>query len=156
MSIQRLMTIVEELTKAALFPLQQLKVNEYNVCVIPLPDGQSIQLELDPREESLVIATVLGTVTAGTYRNHLFKEALKYNGQAPPRIGTLAFSTKTDHLLLYDKKHLREINGAILAEQIPPFLEKAAIWREAIGTGTVPTVAQAPNLNSIGKLFGMR
>lgn len=156
MSAQRLMDIIEELTKAALFPLQQLRVNEYNLCVIPLPDGHSVQLELDPREESLVIATVLGTVTAGTYRNHLFKEALKYNGQPPPRVGTLAFSTKTDHLLLYDKRHLRELNGGALAEHLPPFLEKAAIWREAIGTGIVPTVAQAPSFNSIGQLFGLR
>lgn len=156
MSVERLMTIVEELTKAALFPLQQLKVNEYNVCNIPLPDGNSVQLELDPREESLVIATVLGTVTPGTYRTNLFREALKYNGLPPPRNGILAFSTKTDHLLLYDKKHLREITGASLAENLPPFLEKASIWREAIGTGIVPTVAQSPSFGSVGKLFGLK
>lgn len=155
MGIEILTTILEELSKQEVFPASALNPNRHGTCAIPLPDGGLLQIELDAKEENLLIITILGTVTAGRYRENLFREALKANGLPHPRHGTLAFGTQTEHLILFESMPL-PVTGGMVGSFLPAFVEKASIWREAVGTGSVPQVAPVQTGVGLGGLLGLR
>jgi len=156
MVIDVLKNILDELARQELFPAAVLRPNQAGICAIPLPDGAQLRLELDKRAENLLILSVLGNVTPGRYRENLFKEALKANGLPHPRHGTLAFSTHSEKLLLFESMPLPGLTGGEVGAFLQPFMEKASVWREAVSTGSVPEVAASKVNLGLGSLFGLR
>lgn len=148
--------ILEELARQELFPADALRPNQAGICAVPLPGGGHIRLELDVEEKNLLIISILGVVTPGRYRENLFKEALKANGLPHPRHGTLAFSTHTEQLVLFESMPLPGLTGGTVASFLPPFIDKANLWREAVSTGSVPEVASTKASIGLGGLFGLR
>lgn len=148
--------ILEELGKSSLLSLGSLQLNPQNTCLIPLPSGLNIQLEMDKYEKYLIVGCVLGDVQKGKYRFDLFREALKANGMPPPRYGTLAFSSKTEKLVLHEYLDMRNLRGEQVADYLVPFLEKAKIWQEAIAGNNLPVIGPSSGSSS-GKLdlFGI-
>lgn len=148
--------LLAELGKSSLLSLGSLQLNKQNTCLIPLPSGLDVQLEMDKYEKYLIVGCVLGEVQRGKYRLALFREALKANGMPLPRYGTLAFSSKTEKLVLHDYLDMRELTGEKIAEYLVPFLEKAKIWQEAIAGNNIPVIGSSSESSS-GKLgiFGI-
>lgn len=148
--------ILEELGKTALVAMSSLKPSSKNTCVVPFTDGIKVQLELDKYEKNLIVACILGNLQPGHYRRDLFQAALIANGLPYPRYGTLAFSTKTNNLLLYDSLDLRELNGEKVAQYLGFFLEKAKTWRQAIESGNIPHISAEYTTSGPKGFFGLK
>jgi hypothetical protein len=145
--------LLEELGNTALISIAALKANNQNTCLIPFPDGLRLQIELDKHEKNLLICCVLGDLEPGEYRKKIFCEALKTNGMTPPLYGILAFSTKTNKLVLFDLLDMRELTGNRIADYLPSFLEKARIWRDALAGNNIPSIS--PSRGTSGKMSGL-
>jgi hypothetical protein len=127
-----------------------------NSCLIRLKSGLEIQLEIDRSGTFLVLGTDLGTVAPGRYRENLFREALKANDLPYPLHGVLAYSKKSDHLVLFEKLYLKELNGEKIAAEITPFADKAMTWKNAVAQNDIPAINQAYSSSTrSGGMFGL-
>ena len=146
--------IVEELGKVLKIAL---KPDKNNCCVLAFKNGSSLQMELDPRGENIILATDLGELTQGRYRENILREALKANGLPAPQCGIFAYGKKTEALLLTDQLSLDELTGEKLVEYLVPFMQKAEIWKNAIKSGEIPsfTGSEMTFGGKPGGLFGL-
>ncbi len=148
--------ILEELGRSSLIAMASLRPNDKNTCVIPLPDGMKIQVEMDKYEKNLIIGCILGEVEAGHYRNSLFQAALIANGLPYPRYGVLAYGKSNHKLVLHDTISMYELNGEKVAEYLGFFLEKARTWKQAIEGGNVPHISGAYGSKGAVSVFGLK
>lgn len=161
MVASRLEIILEELGQTNMMlslvsTVRSWRPNASNTCLIPISEGLNVQFELDKAEKNLIVGCVLGNVPPGPYRHKLFSEALRANGLPPPRYGILAYSNKTQNMVLFDSLDLRDLTGHKISEYLMPFLDKAKLWKEAIDNGNVPSVVPQQT-GSIGRtLFGLK
>lgn len=135
--------------------VSKLEPDANNSCLLKLKSGLIIQIELDRIGQSLIIGADLGPIPPGKYRENLFREALKANDQPHPLHGILSYSKKSDHLVLYQKIHIKDLNGEKIAAEITPFAEKAFTWSEALLRGDIPVLNQAFTSHRPGGLFGL-
>jgi hypothetical protein len=135
-----------------------LKADQNNSCLFNLPNGLSIQMEIDPKNEYFIIGSDLGEVPIGKYRENLFQAALKANNFPPPQNGIFAYSRQKNHLILHAMLSLQDITGEKITNLLPPFLEKAWNWKTAITNGEVPEVVtpDAGGGYTSKGLFGLR
>jgi hypothetical protein len=143
--------LLEELGK--LIGIPDLHPDANNSCLLKFENEVSARIEMF-KSGFLIIAADLDVPTPGKYRETLFEEALKANGLPHPRYGTLAFRKKNDHLMLFDTFSLDTISPTKIAQFLPPFVEKASIWKEAIAKGNIPTVSSSGTVKSSG-MFGL-
>lgn len=148
--------ILEELGRTTLVALTSLRPNDQNTCVIPFSDGVTIQVELDQQEKHLIVGSLLGVIEPGHYRNSLFQAALIANGLPSPRYGTLAYSSKSKNLVLYDALDMRELTGEKVADYLGFFLEKARIWKQAIDGGNIPHISATHTSKGSVSIFGLK
>ncbi len=135
----------------------ELHPDQNNACFLKLKDDLTIQIELERSGQFLLLASDLGSVPPGKYRENLFREALKANDLPHPLNGILCYSQKKNHLVLFEKISLTDLNGEKVAAEIKPFTEKAAIWASALKRGDVPVVNQAFTSDRLGGgMFGLR
>ena len=147
-------SLLQEFSKAVDIP--NLKPDGNNSCLIALPKGPKIQLDIDPTNEFLIIGSEIGFIPAGRYRENIFKEALRANSLPAPRYGDFAFSQKKDTLVLTAKIFLRDLTGEKIASHYTPFAEKAQHWWEAIQKGEVPSITGAFSTRKGGTgMFGL-
>jgi Tir chaperone protein (CesT) family len=133
--------------------IPDLHSDQNSTCLIKMPNGISIQLEMHARTDEFLIGADLGQVPPGRYREDFFHEALKANGKPFPQHGILAYSSKTDHLVIYELLNARDLTGGRISEEITPFVEKALTWKSAIENGEIPSVGSMRT--SMG-MFGLR
>lgn len=143
-------SLLEELGKV--MQIKDLHPDRNHSCKIRLANGLEIQIEMDSMGHELIIGCELGHLPQGRYRENIFKEALKANGLPAPRHGTLAYSNKSENLVLFESLPLKELTGEKIADVIGPFSEKALLWKGSIERGEVPSVVGA---RSSGGLFGL-
>ena len=117
----------------------KLKPDKNNACLLRFKNGMQIQLEADSRSEKLILASDLGQIPQGRYRENIFREALKANGLPPPRNGIFAYSKKNESLVLCDSISLEELTGTKLADYLHSFIQKGELWKNAITRGEVPS-----------------
>lgn len=146
--------ILEELGRELRIP--NLGPDEHETCLIRLESGIRVQVELLKGGEYLLIASDLGELPPGRYRIDLFEAALKTNGNDEGGPGTLGFSTRTNHLLLFEKLFLQGLTGMKVADLIGPFSQKAKIWKEAIERGAIPQIGSSSSTSSGRGIFGLR
>jgi hypothetical protein len=144
-------SLLEETGHALQIP--NLHADRNNTCLIQLSNGLKVQLEIEPKAQIFMIGCDLGEVPIGRYRNNLFREALRANGLPGPQAGILAYSSKTDHLVLFKALPLKELNGERIADALESFSEKALLWKQAVDNGEIP--ALYTNRPSAG-MFGLR
>jgi len=147
-------SLLQELGR--ILEIADLHPDRNNSCLIKLKEGFNIQLELDRSSQFLTLGADLGMVPPGKYRENLFREALKANGMPPPLYGTLAYSKRTDHLILFEKIQVRDLTGGKIAAEITPFTEKAKIWEDAVKRGDVPVINQMYTSGKSSGMFGLR
>lgn len=153
MVMDLLNTILKDLEKS--IKIDDLHSDKNESCQIRFENGLEVQLELDPSGEFLCVGTKLGEVPGGRYRQTLFKEALRANGQPPPRYGTFAFSQKTNSLVFFEYLWAKELNGEKLSSFLTQFRTKAQIWKEAIARGDVPQYGETGVRGKSGGMFGL-
>lgn len=148
-------SILLELGRTEVIPIENLHPDSHNSCLIRLKGGLEIQIELDKKVDFLLIGCDLGFISNGRYREEVFREALKANGLPYPRWGSFAYSQKSDHLVLFDRLHTRDLTGEKVADYLTHFLEKAFHWRDAISHNDVPIVTGIGTTRPMG-MFGLR
>ena len=117
----------------------KLQPDKLGTCVLKFRSGVQVQLEVDSKGQNLILASVLGTLSQGRYRENIFREALKANGLPPPRFGVFAYGKKNESLVLFDSLALEEVSAQKLADYLMEFTQKAEIWKNAITQGQVPS-----------------
>lgn len=148
-------TLLQELS--TLIEATDLHPDRNNTCLVRLKSGLEIQLEIDRSGNFLVLGADLGTVHPGKYRENLFREALKANGLPYPLHGILAYSRKSDHLVLFEKLNIKDLNGEKIAAEIIPFSEKALVWKNAVAQNDIPIINQAySSVTRSAGMFGLR
>ena len=148
-------TVLQELSKS--MQIAELRPDKNNSCLLRLRGGLEIQIEFDRPGQFILLCSDLGAVPPGKYRENLFREALRANGLPHPIHGVLAYSRKTDHLILFEKTSVKDLNGEKIAASIPLFSQKASIWKDALERGEIPSLDQAvAGLRSTGGMFGLK
>lgn len=147
-------TLLQELGVQLQIP--NLQADRNNSCLIRLKDGLQIQLELDRLSQFLILGSDLGEISYGKYRENIFREALKANGMPYPLNGILAYSQRTNHLILFEKISVRELTGEKLMFNLVPFTEKARLWKDALSRNEVPSLAQFHTSERPAGMFGLR
>ena len=148
-------TLLEE--TGQILGIADLHPDQNNSCLIGLKSGVRIQMELDKRGDFLILCCSLGSPPGGKYRENLFRQALKANELLPDQVGIFAYSVKTDHMLLFQKLPLNDLNGQKIAAAITPLSEKAAAWIEAIAHNDVPPLEQTyASSQQGGGMFGLK
>ncbi len=146
--------ILDDLGK--ILHIEGLEPDRNNSCLIQFPGKPKVQLEIDPGAQKLIIGCALGELSAGKYREMLFKEALKSNGMNRPLNGAFSFSKRTNQLLLSEELPLESINPDQIALTLLSLLEKAKMWQEAMNRGEVPQSPEAALTGKSGpKMFGI-
>lgn len=69
-------------------------------CKLVTEDGLHVQMEVDVRQESLLIASFICEIPPGKFRENILRDALKSNGPFPKN-GTLAYSERNNKLTLF-------------------------------------------------------
>lgn len=136
--------------------IPDLKPDRNNACLIKLPNnGPKIQIELDANN-FLIMGTELGFLPAGRYRETVFREALKANGLPHPHVGEFSYSKKTENLCLMTKMPTKNLTGSKIATAFGQLADKAAIWKEAIEKGEVPSILSTYSSRASGTgMFGL-
>ncbi|PIS01917.1 MAG: hypothetical protein COT85_07155 [Chlamydiae bacterium CG10_big_fil_rev_8_21_14_0_10_42_34] len=128
-----------------------LHVDRSNACCIQIHEGLSIQLQLDVSQENLWIFSKIVEIPPGKFRENIFKETLKENGLADPRIAVFGYLADTNHLALFQKYPLHVLNGERLSGFLGAFLMMAENWRNAIESGLpAPQKEKQTNQNPFG------
>lgn len=128
--------LLEELGQALRLPNLQPDSNE--TCLLRLQNGVEVQIELDRRQNALIVGADLGELPLGRFREDLFEAALKANNDSKNPYGFFAYSQQKEHLILFDRLDLHELNGIKIADFLTPFSEKAKFWKESITNNQVP------------------
>lgn len=121
--------------------IEPLEPDENNTCLIRFANKVEVYLEMDKRGENLIVGANLGELPTGRYRENLFRLALSSNTVPFPRYGNFAFSNAANSLVLFETLPAKELRGDQVAEFIAPFVQKAALWKQAIEKSEIPTVS---------------
>lgn len=121
-------------------------------CMINL-GGLSLQIELD-RYHFLLAGCRLGRVLMGRYRDNLIRAALKSNESTSLSTGIIGFSQKSSQLILFIKLDPGQLTLHQITSILPPFLEKARVWTQAIANGEIPENKEHSSPKPSG-LFGL-
>lgn len=146
-------SLLEELGRA--IETADLAPDQNNSCLLKMPTGVMIQLEVDDTGDNIIIGSDLGEVPVGRYREDVLREALKTNGMPPPRNGTLAFSKDSEHLILFKTLSMKDLTGNKIADALNPLAEKALFWKLALENEEVPLVSIMKTSRRTPGMFGL-
>jgi hypothetical protein len=132
-----------------------LKPDANNSCLIKLKSGLEIQIELD-RYGLLLIGCRIAALPFSRYRDNLIQQALKSNEAFLPSQGVFGFSQKSNQIILFIKLDPTHLRADQILSLLPPFINRAKQWKEAIARGETPTVASSKaTANTPSGLFGL-
>lgn len=113
-----------------------LHTDKNQACAIQIKHGLIVQLERDPGQERLLIASKIIEIPPGRFRENVLKEALKANALPDPRIGIFAYIAKINQLVLYQYYPFDILTAQRMMGLLGPFIQTAESWRNAIAKGS--------------------
>lgn len=131
MSVDRFQELLSELGKIFHMPLHPDDLYACSLQIGPL----TIQLELDPTQQELLLFTKVAELPPGKFRENILCETLKHNNLPDPRPGTFGYLAKTNHLALFQRYPLPLLTGDLLANLFGAFYELGSAWHLAIQNG---------------------
>lgn len=117
-------------------------------------DKVTVQVDLDGSGDRLLIGSVLGELTSGTYRNQVFKQALRVNGLSTSPRGILAYSERLSSLILFDYLPLHSTDAQKLSDFLQLFHVHAKVWIDSLAAQDIPQVEGETQKGS--GMFGMK
>jgi hypothetical protein len=151
----RLGLILQELSR--LINVPNLEADKNSSCLLRLPSGLKIQIELDRDDVHLLIGIEIGPAPAGAFRSRLFQRALQINGLSAPRFGILAYSRQIKSLIMFERLPLKTVSAGDIAELMELMIPKAQMWVDALDSGQLPDIPSAPTTPEEGSgLFGLK
>lgn len=131
-----------------------LEPDQNDSCLIKLGDEISIQIELD-RYGYLMIGCRLGIVPMSRYRDNLMQQALKSNESSLPSSGVFGFSQKSQNIILFIRIDPVAYSIPHIIALMPPFIEKAKKWSDAIAKGETPEIEATTVSKNPSGIFGL-
>lgn len=154
MATDNLSRILDEMGQ--IMGLGVLEPDANESCLVALPNGINVQVELDPTQEKVILGIDIGEVPPGAYRGLLFEAALKDNASMSRQFGVLAYSEDMDRLILWQMLDATS-SGSDVFEALQLMLRKAIVWLDAIKGGTIPTFGNTGQEEEEGGgLFGIK
>jgi len=133
-----------------------LKADSRQSCKLDFDEDFTVQIDLDTSGDKILIGSQLGELSAGPYREKIFRKALHVNGNVTSVRGVLAYSTKNSSLVLFEYLPLSSLNGETLYKYMQTFISHAQTWHEALKRGEVPTI-EGENLSQKSSgFFGLK
>ncbi len=118
-----------------------LNLNAENLEAVNLSfKDQQIQFELDENQENVLAICFLGEVKEGRYREDVLVQALRSNGFPQPNLGTFAYSSKMDTLILFHTMPVESVTQESLMNAASILYEKMVLWKEALASSMVPII----------------
>ncbi len=115
-----------------------LHLDHNRCCSLYVNNALHIQLQEEEHKQRLLMATFIGELPPGKFRENLIKETLKEN-HLFPRIGTFCYSPRNHQLALFTYVTFVGLRGDLLADALEAFLDYAFSWKTAMETGqTLP------------------
>jgi hypothetical protein len=124
-------------------------------CKLVTEDGLHVQMEVDIRQESLLIASFICEIPPGKFRENILRDALKSNGPFPKN-GTLAYSDRNNKLTLFSHLRIAHLTGRKIAEFLGVFIDKANQWRKAVDTGNTSHLITMTSPKPTSGMFGLK
>ena len=112
-----------------------IKLNERGNFVLTIDASIDLFIEREPNPDIFRIAAPLQTLAPGAVRLGVLQEALKYNGQEPPRPGTFGYASRTSKLILFEQMRVSETNADSFSDWLETFITSAKTWHEALEAG---------------------
>jgi hypothetical protein len=102
----------------------------------------AVQIDLDTNADQILLGCELGILPPGSYREQMFRKALRTNAFTEIRLGILAYSEKKNALVLFKFLPLESINADQLFQKLQDFIEHVLVWRDSLKQGTLPTIEE--------------
>lgn len=123
-------------------------------CRLKINEQFHVQLECDAGHENVLVATFIGELPPGKFRENILKDALQANSPFPKN-GILSYSERNNQLALFERLPLSNLNGNTLANFLAAFIEKATQWKNGIETGHTDHLVERQN-KQMNRPFGLR
>jgi hypothetical protein len=136
--VDKFAILIDELGTLIQVPLQ---LDHRRHCALSINGELHIQMSEEETKETLLIATFIGEVPPGKFREILFKEALKENNLFP-RVGTFSYSERNNQLAFVSSLPFAGLHGNALTDFLETFIEKALSWKTGLATGQLPQRGQ--------------
>ncbi len=142
---------IKDLGKLMGIPL--ISESKETCCIQFDEDKVTVQVDLDDSGERLLIGSVLGEISSGSYRNEIFKQALRVNGLSKAPRGILAYSDRLSSLILFDYLPFHSTDAQKLFNFIQLFHKHAEVWIDSLKSQTIPQIEREEQKGS--GMFGM-
>ena len=103
-------------------------------CRLNMRNLLHVQLEFNPTEERILLATFIKEIPPGKFRENILKDGLRANWPHPKN-GTLCYCSRNNHLSLFTYVSIIQLTAQHLFEILTAFTTKAEEWKMAIDTG---------------------
>lgn len=134
-----------------------ISIKNEQTCRIEFEEEEvTMQIDLDPSGEQLVLGCLLGIVNPGPYQDLVFKAALRANGLTSSPRGILSFSDKLGALMLHEFLPIATINIENLGNMIILFRTHAKVWIDALKQEEIPTIQTESTKQKSSGMFGMK
>jgi hypothetical protein len=135
-----------------------LQADANQACLLVLNEQIRIQLELDPKGECIILASMIIDLPPGRFRENVLKSALKTNSVLQQNRTILCFVAKANKLVLFEEIPLIELTAEKLYAHILDFFHKAENWKSAIEGGKSAPLGAVPEPDKVQgtKFFGIR
>lgn len=137
--------------------IPNLEPTENNNIVITLAGKNDLILEQHKSQPFLIISFEITEIPAGRFRENILREALKFNDLNQVHGGVMAFSKKTQKLVLFEMLPMNDIHVDQLYTVMKALSEKATLWKESLSRGEAPSLTSFQGGKGAGpNIFGMR
>lgn len=132
-----------------------LRADENQSCLLQFKDDVAIQIDLDSNADMILVASTVGHLFPGRYRENVFAQAMRVNGLSRMPRGVLSFSEKKEVLVLFEFLYLATLNGEKLWNFLQLFHQHALAWKAALTRGEIPQLQEDESTTGSG-MFGLR
>lgn len=147
-------SILKELGEKIGIP--NLEPTKNNNITLTLKNKINVTLQLHKDQPLLIISFKIVEIPASRYRENVLREALKFNGLNKQQKGVFAFSKKTQTLILFEMLPLDHISSDQVKTVMMSLSEKAALWKETLNRGEIPSSGAEVQAKSNAGIFGIR
>ena len=111
-----------------------LHIDKTGGCKLSVNHSLHVNLQCDPKDRRLLMASFIGEIPPGKFRENLLKDALRAN-EASPFHEVLGYSERNNQLALFSYTSFEYLSADKLYQQLKQFVAKANEWKVAIETG---------------------
>lgn len=146
-------TLIHELSELINVPIQ---LNERGNFVLTIDSSIDLFIERESNPDIFRVAIPVITLAPGAMRLGVLKEALKYNGQEPPRPGAFGFASRTSKLILFEQLRISETSADSFCDWLETFIPTAKAWNESLEAGlSAPSDFNPQELKQPRGFFGL-